>query len=721
MSFDRLHRVVIAATMLLGLSILWMSGEFSDVGMIVAATAVIAGLWLHRWTVRLTGTVLNATVVAVGAGAVYLAFATENYLYYAILYAVFLGVLRATMLFAAADFMQAHALSFLHVMAGAVVNPGLSFGVLLFPYIVGLTLSLLMTNIRRGVEQDPVPGPGASSEVQRARLARRDLIGARFLGMTVAVTSAVFLMSLVFFFVFPRVGLGFFATQGRPGIAISGFSDTVTLGEFRTVLEDPEVVARVRFLDAAPSIPVRLRGQSLDTYDGRSWSKTTKRLWELRMDLEGRHRLDPAGPDPDSAGIRAVEVYLEPLSGPRRVLFSPPMPVAFRRPSDALEALRPRQWRFGMDAAGDVVVQGPPNVSIQYTVYFDARPPDPAQLRAAPEELPGFVAHRYLQVPDLDPRVAALAREVSKTAQTTYDKAAAIEDFLRTSFEYSVDSKHGDQDPLADFLLRDRTGHCEYFASAMVVMLRSLGVPARIVEGLYGGEVNEYGGYVALRKADAHAWVEVYFPRTGWVTFDPTPPVALELRSGRSFWQGFRAAVDAVKLWWYRWVIEYDLQKQMDFVMAVLRPRGGGAEDAAWKWRDFHHLKRQIRRMPIARWALTAVGLAAVAVAGLAWIRRRRGQRRPERLGDPDDPAVQAWKRLNRVARRAGLQRRTTETQLEFARRVANTIPEAAPAVEALAWAYLRAVFWGRERTRDDPRPLLAEVERAIRTRSSER
>ncbi len=720
MNFDALHRAATVATLLAGLAILALSGEFPAWALTLAGLAVVAGPWV-RFALdnRFANRAMTLVAVAAGIGAVFLAFSTTNYLYYTIFYAVFLASARSMMLHRAADFMQVYALSFLHVVSGAVVNPGLSFGVVLFPYVVFLTLSLLLTTLRRGVEEDALARPtGTRSAAGRAWLARRDLVPGRFLALTVALTSLIFALSVVFFFVFPRIGLGFFATQPRPGVAMSGFSDTVTLGDFGNIVADPEVVARVKFLDRDPEVPVRLRGQSLERYDGRAWSKDMKRLWELRVDSEGRHLVDPRGPGPDSDRVRAAEIYLEPLGGSRRVVFSPPVAVAFRRPPDTLEALRPQKWRFGRDAAGDVFLSGPPNTSIQYTAYWVPEEPSAQALRAAPSEDPEWVRRRYLQVPDLDPGVVALARRVTAGAGTRYDAAVAVERFLRENFEYALDSVHGDQDPLADFLLRNRQGHCEYFASAMVLLLRALGVPARMVTGFYGGEVNEYGNYTAIRKEDAHAWVEVFFPGHDFVTFDPTPPVAFEMRSGRPWWRRVSAAVDAVRLWWYRWVVEYNLEKQLDVVMALLRPAGRSGPDEGWKWRDFREIKRRLKNAPWGRWiAVAAGGLAALAGAVLL-TRHLRRRRRGTGLGDPADPAVRAWLRLKKVARGLGIERAPAETPLEFGRRVGEALPSAARAVETLTWAYLRAVFApGRpRRPADDPASALEVVERAARS-----
>src|SRR5262249_15046520 len=150
---------------------------------------------------------------------------------------------------------------------------------------------------------------------------------------------------------------------------------------------------------------------------------------------------------------------------------------------------------------------------------------NPVELRALPAVYPVQVIHTYLQLPPLDPRIKALADQISSNSKNPYDKAANIQRYLISHYGYTLDlsGTHGD-DPLADFLFVRRAGHCEYFASAMTVMLRAEGVPARYVTGFSPGEYNDVGGDYIIRESDAHAWVEVYFPQYGWLPFDPTPP-----------------------------------------------------------------------------------------------------------------------------------------------------------------------------------------------------
>lgn len=695
MPFDRFHRLVTAGTLWTAFLALFLSGEF---GWAVGAPAFVLmgigpflGAWAAlRWVRRSAGVLALAVGVAVAAWGV----RSGDYLYAAIFYAVFLAAWKALLLSRAPDFVQVYALSFLMVIAAAVVNPGLSFGALLLPYVVILTVGLLLANLRSGVES-VLGGPGEDPRSLETALARRGIVPPAFLWTTAGITVAIFLFSLVFFFAIPRLGLGFFAQQSRRGMAVTGFSEEVRLGDFGTLIEDPEVVMRVRVAGGAPEVPLRMKGQSLDQYDGKAWHKTTRQRRPMRMDAKGRMVVYPRHPIPDDeTGLRVQEVYLEPMAGSPRVLFGEPDILAFQRPSSVMEALRPAHWRFFIDDAGDVVVTGPPQVAITYTAWSDPRQEDPETLRRMTDPDPPWVRDLWLDLPPQKEEVRRLADDLARGAASRYDLALRVESFLRREFTYSLDVSHGEEDPLADFLIRDRRGHCEYFASAMVVLLRLAGVPARIVNGFYGGVANPYGGYVALRRADAHSWVEVFFPQAGFVTFDPTPPSALELRNRTSWWKGVSDALDAWKLAWYRWVVEYNLEKQVSALAALFGVRRGGAGFGAPVNRDdLRALRDALRSVPWGRWLLGVVGTLAVGWLVLWRVRNRR--RVSTGLLPDDDPVARSWRALGAAMEARGVRREVSETQVEFAERVAREVPEAGETARQLARWYVERAFGG--------------------------
>ena len=174
--------------------------------------------------------------------------------------------------------------------------------------------------------------------------------------------------------------------------------------------------------------------------------------------------------------------------------------------------------------------------------------------------MPTSLALRYLQLPQLDPRIPELAGQVTASAATVYDKAAAIQQYLMTRYGYTLQLPRSlPRDPVANFLFVRRQGHCEYFASAMAIMLRTQGTPARIVNGFRGGEFNDLTGSYLIRGRDAHSWVEAYIPGFGWTTFDPTPagPGVVPAR-----WNRLQLYLDAAAEFWREWVVNYDATQQ---------------------------------------------------------------------------------------------------------------------------------------------------------------
>src|SRR5207253_3422911 len=180
---------------------------------------------------------------------------------------------------------------------------------------------------------------------------------------------------------------------------------------------------------------------------------------------------------------------------------------------------------------------------------------------------------RYLELPpNLDPRIRPLAGNLVKLAgaNNRYDAARVIEAYLRDNYGYSLDLKAGGPDPLSDFLFDVRKGHCEYFATAMAVMLRTQGIASRVVNGFLPGEYNGAAGAFTVRQSDAHSWVEVYFPQaSSWVTFDPTPPAG-RLAKARSGLAGYLSKYsEAFELMWFQYVVGYDKQEQHSLVTSL--------------------------------------------------------------------------------------------------------------------------------------------------------
>jgi transglutaminase-like putative cysteine protease len=494
------------------------------------------------------------------------------------------------------------------------------------------------------------------------------------------------LLSIALFPLLPRVRSGALFDRGfGAATAISGFSERVELGDIGRIRLDPTRVLRITTLEGEVAAPGERywRGLGFDHFDGRRWAVTPN----LRSPLHGDPEIGVDLGGPRRRGRRVVQQIAreEVESG---VLFTPGFPAAFRGAVGRLER----------DANRALHAPATRGKRVLYHVVAElAEPPDRELAEDHVEAPRGDL--RLLQLPALDPKVAALAREI--TADQTNDAARvrAVESFLRTRGHYTdtPPAFAGDRSPLEAFLLERSEGHCEYFASAMVVLLRSAGLPARLVNGFAGGHANSLGGFVELAQSDAHTWVEVPYRKAGFVRYDPTPPdprlASADALRGTA---GLGELASAIELWWFRNVVDFD--------------RGHQARAVRDVWLAWHRFRKSKDRteppgeddpwsmvLPSAPlWGLAAALL--LGSAGLADLRRRR--RRGRRRLPPD------YARALRLLARAGLVRGEAETARGFARVLVGRIPaDAAHAFRRITDAYLAERFGGAP-----PSPLRHEL-----------
>ena len=242
------------------------------------------------------------------------------------------------------------------------------------------------------------------------------------------------------------------------------------------------------------------------------------------------------------------------------------------------------------------------------------------------------LASLYMQLPDgvITPRMAALNESLRAGTSNSYDYVAAVENWLRNELAYTTDlpePSSPEANVVDEFLFDWQRGHCEYFATAMVILLRQQGVPARIVNGFLGADYNTVGGYFAVRQANAHSWVEVFFPESGWVEFDPTPAGAASA-GPRGMFAKVAEALDSLRLIWFRWVVEYDLEQQVsllrDAFQAVVgeEEMNAGPRQSTW---IAQRLRRLFFRLLSNLRAVSAMVLLAVGFS-LAYRSRNLGR-----------------------------------------------------------------------------------------------
>lgn len=594
----------------------------------------------------------------------------------------------------------------LMLTGGAALTAELLYAICFVGFALSATSALTLSQLSRRAEE--LDAPASATD----RLLTRRLVGA-----LVGLSAVALCAALALFFIFPRMTAGAFARKSPIG-GRAGFSDQIRLDAAGMIKDDPRPALRVR-IEPDPgsgSLALHWRGAVFDFYDGLEWRRGPR---TDEGEVLPRPRLR-VGPERDAPTRLSVEVFpaasdsvvfvpehaasLEALraqhAGPRRAM--PPFFLVDER--DEVRLSRPAGNGFRYEVALAPARTSPavidrsatsPQTGLGAILDADAL----ARSEARAPSSAGPAADRLLFLPsNLDPRIPALARRLTEGKAGLADKARAIEAHL-AGFSYSTELDPGEGDPLAHFLFERRSGHCELFATAMAVMLRSVGVPARVVGGFYGGERTQMGDYV-VRLANAHAWVEVFLEDEAIAIVDPTPPEGrLPRTSSLLTWISDR--YDRLSLHWQRVFVDLTLWDQWRALRAGAQKISNGFErfqrapDATSprsSWKAWGHL------------ALFTILLAALALARRA-ARMSRGPRAegPWR-GDPH--AAKLAKELKARLRRRGHRRRPGETDREFVERLEREGVPGTPVIHLVTERYLAARFGMRPLDRKEARRL---------------
>lgn len=503
------------------------------------------------------------------------------------------------------------------------------------------------------------------------------------LRMTLLASALSVLLALVLFVTLPRLRSTVVrGSSFAPALAAAGFSDRVELGDIGRIRQDDGVVLRIETLEGPAPTPADgyWRGLAFDHFDGRNWSITPAQHSAVPGSAEGGLSIGRA---PDRIDL-VQRIVREPVAS--GVLFRAGRPGRLQGSVRHLER----------DTSGGLYAANQADERVRYTVATQREQPSDAQLsrdRAAPDRRH---PHRALQLPRISPRLPALALQITQGAETDVERVRAVERYLTRNGRYTDTPPSLDEgspvSPVEAFLFGEMAGHCEYFASSMVLLLRSLGIPARLVNGFAGGRDNEIGDFFEVTRSNAHTWVEVRYAEAGWIRYDPTPA---DLRLGQlpalSLGERARQLASALELWWFQRVVGFD---RSDQIHALKR---------AWlAWREAREARRanaerRTKRPWSDAWqeelrdALPWAGVVATLLLGLAW--RRAGGPRAKRL-------PRAYARALRLLRRRGLVRGAATPARDFAVTVgASVSPEAGEAFAALTESYLAERFGERPAT----------------------
>lgn len=523
-----------------------------------------------------------------------------------------------------------------------------------------------------------------------------------FKGFLAGSLVLAILLAVPLFALLPRLRAPYILAQGTGpfgGGQTTGFSDEVTLDSIGRVRTSREVALRFRpegrlefFLDRRNEM--RFKAGTFDVYENHRWSKTPDRQ-VLRTGRSGAVELTGRRPQ------AWAEIWLQPLGSRALVV-----------PVETVRLEVPRGW-LGLGEGGALVLSSVPGDVLRYRVGLVSEPVSLAEPPAEGQALaPNGVTAAMIELAD---RVTG--------SGPARQQAERLERHFITEYDYTLDFVgRRPADPLQDFLFVSRRGHCEYFATSMVLLLRAQGIPARLVTGFLGAEYNPIEGYFIVRQNNAHAWVEAWMEdEQRWRVFDPTPPAGRPTGGRTSLWSIATQAYDYLLFRWDRYVLAYDFGDQLRF-LGTLRQAWSGF------WNAFERERADeppgpALEVPAADGGASVLderilapggwkwlfGVTLLGVALAAWLLWRR--RVPL-------TATGAYRRLRRALEHGGVEVRDADPPLVVQRSMLERFPATREPSGRLFDLYLAESFAGydlSEEEREELRRSLAETLRSMR------
>jgi protein-glutamine gamma-glutamyltransferase len=431
------------------------------------------------------------------------------------------------------DYLSLILLSFLMILAASSLTVDIFFAVTLLLFLIALIAMLMSFDIYRTERK-----AGAATRGVPVALS----------SMSAWTTLCIVIIGAGLFFVIPRMGTGYLSRASVPPLLLSGFTDSVELGQIGQLKKSSSIVMHSRRVSGTPFAVLKWRGIALDTFDGMSWSRRIR----AKQIIQPQNDTYIFRSGPLRGELATYEILLEPLAtsslfGPHRVR--------------QISGHQIPGIEIDNDESIFTRYQLPQRLQYRVQAESEKRMPQ-ASTAGESSAIPNETLNAYLQLPgNLDPQIRNLANEITRDTQNPMEKAARVEAYLRKNYKYTLSlTWNPGNDPLSTFLFRAKSGHCEYFASAMAVLLRAAGVPTRIVNGFLMGEYNPVGDTYIVRQSDAHSWVEVYLPGSDWTEFDPTPGGGSQFDTG--IVAQLRNYTDAIGLFWNTYVLTYDSDSQ---------------------------------------------------------------------------------------------------------------------------------------------------------------
>ncbi len=673
--------------------------QFAILGLVASGYLAIAGSGYVDWpTVILAGIALVwraaiisgakrlqlPEIVVTAATIAYMVFAPIDYLFLeqtwiaATIHVVFfVAGIKTLTARTARDYLFVAAVAFIELLAAAIFSSSGTFFLCLAAYLLCAVAARSTSELRRLL-------PDRFVVARNVRGAERAV--SRVAAASILMTTGILTLTAGLFLILPRTANAALHFLASSRYHLTGFSSDVTLGETGDLKQDSRAIMHVRPLavegySRASDLPLNLkwRGLALEHFDGRRWS----------ADLSSFH------PVPASGGlVRVAEDWQRRRRG-RRLLYRVEIQNS---DADALfiagapEFINVGPALLSRSNTGAFRFRYAPLDTLRYEVYSflgpDFGPVEDHRIRLTAAERQADLA-----VPHLDPRISDLARRITAGNANDLERARSLEKYLRR-IDYSLDLPAKEpRDPIASFLFDWKKGYCEYFASSMAVMLRDLGIPARLVTGFQSGIQNPYSGSVVIRAEDAHTWVEAFLPDVGWTVFDPTPSAATA--APQTVWTKLSLFLDAADTFWRDWVLRYDLGQQLTLASRVEAEarrirRTGISDHTQWIAQGLLALGRWLSALIVP----VAIGVSALLLGWLAWRGTRRHGVKSRALRGRTAPseATLFYERMLHTMKQRGYQKPGWFTPQEFASSIPHPVGDD---VERFTASYYAVRFGG--------------------------
>ncbi len=506
------------------------------------------------------------------------------------------------------DIIQIVVMGLFNLLMAAVFTIDIIFAFSILMFFIAAALIFAMINV--------------SDEINYDRINLKELRPfSAIIGVTPIVSMVV---AGAFFLIMPRTPITFFTGNFVDLNQNEGFREDVEIGYVGEMLSSKAVVFRAVPNEPVPQNLLYWRSITYSLYDGDVWLNRLKEYPVRGYHFSFRRARINGLP------VFKVKYYMEPTTS--RMLYTLDHPVEFSAETDI---------RFSFKVSSD------------YTIYYSrmgsSRITYETVSQTGPIPAVAVDSTLYFQLPErVYPEIKRLAAQFDSAYATDLEKARAVEDYFRSNFKYNlrIYRPRDGSDPLRPFFER-REGYCEYFATAMALILREMGIPCRTVGGFRGGEWNDYGKYYIVRANMAHMWVEAVIGDSVWMRFDPTPSVEV-VSSRRSFISSLMRRInnylDYIRIAWYGDVVNYTFERQRSIFAPIVR--------------------NLFRRPKIDIKQLILLGL----IAGLVVSLFRLLQHIISELRVPQP--VKVYRRVLRRYERIHGRKQPDETPLEFARRI---------------------------------------------------